>query len=76
VKSSQNTKTSTKQKSAWSAALIGPAIELSYGSPGERKRLQCETKPNSNINSAIQAFGVRKLIRYSEKTKTTFPVLH
>jgi hypothetical protein len=54
VKSSQNTKTSTA-KSAWSAALIGPAIELSYGNPGERKRLQCETKPNSNSNPAIQA---------------------
>jgi hypothetical protein len=55
VKSSQNTKTSTA-KSTWSAALIGPAIGLSHGNPGERKRLQCNTKPNSNSNPAIQAF--------------------
>jgi hypothetical protein len=38
------------------SALIRPAIELSYGNPGERKRLRCETKPNSNSNPAIQAF--------------------
>ena len=50
-----DTKTLTA-KTAWSAALIGPAIELSYGNPGERKRLQCNSKPNSNSNPAIQAF--------------------
>jgi hypothetical protein len=47
-----NTQTST-EKSAWPAALIGPAIELSYGNPGERKRPQCNTKPDSNSNPEI-----------------------
>jgi hypothetical protein len=57
VKSSQNTQTSTA-KIHLIRALIGPAIELSYGNPGEGKRSQCETKPNSNSNPEIQGFEI------------------
>ena len=39
--------------------LIGPAIELSYGNPGEKKRLPLSTKPNSNSNPEIQDFKMR-----------------
>jgi hypothetical protein len=39
---------------AGTAALIDPAIELSYGNPGEKKRLPLSTKPNSNSNPEIQ----------------------
>jgi hypothetical protein len=47
-----------QQKTTWSAALIGPAIELSYGNPGERKRPQCNSKPVSNSKPEIQGFEI------------------
>ena len=49
VKSSQNTQTSNLN-AASTAALFDFAIELSYGDPGETKRLRFEIKPNTNSN--------------------------
>ena len=49
VKSSQNTQTSNLN-AASTAALFDFAIELSYGDPGETKRLRALTKPNTNSN--------------------------
>jgi hypothetical protein len=40
-------------------ALVDPAIELSYGNPGEKKRLPLSTRPNSNSNPEIQEFKMR-----------------
>ena len=45
----QNTQTSNLN-AASTAALFDFAIELSYGDPGETKRLRIETKPNTNSN--------------------------
>jgi hypothetical protein len=76
VNSSQNTQASTLPVHyTRSAALVGPAIELSYGNPGKRKRLRCgiSTKPEARIEQQPRDPGVRKLIRYNEKIKTTFP---
>ena len=66
VKPSQNAQTSNLN-AASTAALFDFAIELSYGDPGERKRLRIESKPNSNSNHALP-IGIRqkKIIRYSE----------
>jgi hypothetical protein len=47
-----NTQTSTLNR-ARTAPLIDPAIELSYGNPGEKKRLPFSTRPNSNSNPEI-----------------------
>jgi hypothetical protein len=58
VKSSQNTQTSILNR-ARTVALIDPAIEHSYGNPGEKKRLPLSTKPNSNSNPEIQGFKMR-----------------
>ena len=52
VKPSQNTQTS-KLNAASTAALFDFAIELSYGDPGETKRLRIEIKPNTNSNHAL-----------------------
>jgi len=49
VKPSQNTQTS-KLNAASTAALFDFAIELSYGDPGETKRLRIEILPNANSN--------------------------
>jgi len=61
-----NTQTSNLN-AASTAALFDFAIELSYGDPGETKRLRIETKPNTNSNHALP-IGIRqkKIIRYSE----------
>ena len=45
----------------WPAALIDPAIELSYGNLVERKRLPLSTKPNSNGNPEIQELKIDPL---------------
>ena len=45
----QNTQTSNLN-AASAAALIDFAIELSYGDPGETKRLRVITSTNSNTN--------------------------
>jgi hypothetical protein len=58
-----NTQTSTLNR-AQTAALIDNAIELSYGNPGEKKRLPLSTKPNSSSNPEIRE--LKNAIRYSE----------
>ena len=45
----QNTQT-LNLNAASTAALFDFAIELSYGNPGETKRLRIESKPNTNSN--------------------------
>jgi hypothetical protein len=63
-----NTQTPTLNR-ARTAALIDPTIELSYGNPGEKKRLplSTSTKPNSNSNPEIREF--KNAARYSENCK-------
>ena len=66
VKPSQNTQTSNLN-AASTAALFDFAIELSYGDPGETKRLRIESKPNTNSNHALPiVIRQEKIIRYSE----------
>ena len=48
----QNTQT-LNLNAASTAALFDFAIELSYGDPGETKRLRIEIKPNTNSNHAL-----------------------
>ena len=56
------------------APLIDPAVKPPYGNPGERKRLQCNTKPDSNTNRnpAIRAFESGPLQRGNQNH---FPLL-
>ena len=43
----------SKLNAASTAALFDFAIELSYGDPGETKRLRIEISPNTNRNHAL-----------------------
>jgi hypothetical protein len=46
-------------KSRPNRCSIDPAIELSYGNPGEEKRLPLSTKPNSSSNPEIRELKMR-----------------
>jgi hypothetical protein len=75
MKSSQNTWASTLN-AARTASLINFTIELP--DPGERKRLQIGSKPESNRNHGKPAqleLSAIKTIRYNEKPKSHFPPL-
>ena len=67
-----NTQTSNLN-AASTAALFDFAIELSYGNPGETKRLRVITSTNSNRNYALP-IGIRKVQNHpvQQKKKTTF----
>ena len=68
----QNTQTSNLN-AASTAALFDFAIELSYGDPGETKRLRIESKPNTNSNHALP-IGNRQVQNHpvQQKTKNYF----
>ena len=71
----QNTQTSNLNAAA-AAALIDFAIELSYGDPGETKRLRVISKPNTNSNHALpigKSSSVIAKIIY-KKIESSFPV--
>ena len=56
----------------WSTPRLN--FPMAYGNPGERKRLQCNSKPDSNRNPAIQAF--ESWSATSKKPKPLFSLLH
>ena len=72
VKPSQNTQTS-KLNAASTAALFDFAIELSYGDPGETRRLRIEISPKTNSNHALP-IGNRQVQNHpvQQKKKTSF----
>ena len=67
VKPSQNTQTSNLN-AASAAALFDFAIELSYGNPGETKRLCVIIKPNTNSNHVLP-IGIRKVQNHPVQQK-------